>query len=877
LHSEKKLLAILKKSDLLTRDAQEVVKEALRLPYIRKRCAEIEMTNSSEGTSAISELAQLHENSRKALKTKKLSVKQKCDLKKELTHNLTPAAARSITGNSRYTIWRQNKQPPTCLQAHETYEMLECSVAETKEKETVVYVLENMYCGFFEGNTGVYSGSDNDIRNMEMAKSTMACLLYAQLPRMYRELAISQPEWVQNLKKSESRVYKGIQEAIKRQNDEGFNAVHEEEIRMRMAMARYKKKLLDKRLSNNRGIMPAKLPAEETEHIYSEQEYEMEDEIFPVADRTFFRLLKKKGVRWRTNAKPYVCPVCLDGPSDAVVLQNILNEMGAIKFEQKQLKSSDDETDGARKEVLRCKLAGLSSQQQRLFAKQEEYKAHLKQFAVCRPYVDEKIKKLSPGECLLFRDFVNQYASDGVKIGNLQLVVLYRLKEGGLVRTLKVSNFHRRPTTDWFFVRDVMDFHLKGKANGGSGLFDQFTQIYISGDHGSHFSAKQNIYFESTIFELYAKTVLLLFLCSYHCYNRCDAAGVYSKVLSTAAAREKKVLVESADYAMALMEDASCDTLGYDFKEINRNMLILEAELKDPPKHVILRKMCEFVFLGPGVFKCRRVPGEGKFIFLDIRPTTADNIEFFCYHCSELKQEQTYHGSSVCPDSAAERFKTEEDSVANNIDKKASPANDVKRKCMLKGKQMNKKMKERMSAEQRFREKPFPCRCCDLKRYAKSRGANKHMTDVHLVLEGDHRLYPSDPPRTAKVTKGKSGSKAGKSDRTVVEEFMDRVIDDQMAVQVPDEEEFEAAVKAGAVATEAKVVIQVEPIVETGTVAVGAQVAVKVPISRERFARSCNKGVVGIVEGSESESSSESEESSSTSESEEESDSESKN
>ena len=463
-----------------------------------------------------------------------------------------------------------------------------------------------------------------------------------------------------------------------------------------------------------------------------------------------------------------------------------------------------------------------------------------------------------------------------MKIGNLQLVLLYRLKEGGIIRTLKVSNFNRKPTTDWFFVRDVMDFHLKGRANGGSGLFDHFTQIYISGDHGSHFSAKQNIYFESTIFELYAKTVLLLFLCSYHCYNRCDAAGVYSKVLSIAHAREKTVLVESADYAMALMEDASCDTLGYDFKEINRSMLILETELKDPPKDVILRKMCEFVFLKPGVFKCRRVPGEGQFIFLDIRPTTADSIEFFCYYCSGVKQEHTYHESSVCPDSVAERFKTEEDVVANNIDKKASPANDVKRKCMLKGKQMNKKMKQRLSAEQRFREKPFPCRCCDLKRYATGKGANKHMISVHLVLEGDHRLHPTEPPKNAKVAKGKSGSKAGKSDRTVVEESMDRVGDDQSAVQVPDEKEFEPAVEAGAVAAEAEVVKQVEPIVETEPVAVGSQVAAKVPMGRERFARSCNKGIVGIVEGSESESSSESEESSSTSESEGESDSESK-
>jgi len=877
LKREKELFEELSKRNLLTKEQQVQMIQAMRLKYIRKKCTEIKLVNSQEGVLAIAALAQLHENTKRAVKSTELSVKQKKALKAALTQDVTPAAAQDITGNSRWTIWRLKRKPPRELRPDETYEMGECSVVETKTEETVVGAVERMYCAFFENNTGVYSGSANGIRKMEIPKSTMACRLYAQLPRMYRELSASNPELLQNQEKSKSRLWKGIMEAKHRESDIGFNVELEERIRMDMAVSRYNKKLLDKRLATNRSIMPANLvktPAEET-HIYTELHYEMEDAIFPVADRTFYRVLKKYDMKYSLNAKPYVCHVCLDGPSDAAMLQDVLHSMGAIKLEQKQPKSSDGEANVNYMEQLRRKIADLSSVQQKLVAKQAEYKAHLRQFEVCRPFVDDQIKNLKPGECVLFRDFVNQYASDGVKIGNLQLVLLYRLEIGGLIRQLKVSNFNRRPTTDWYFVRDVMDFHLKGKANGGSGLFDLFLKIYISGDHGSHFSAIQNIYFESTIFELYSKTVLLLFLCSYHCYNRCDAAGVYSKKLSIAYARKKKVLVESADYAMALMADASCDTLGYDFKVINRSMLIIEGELKDPPKDVILRKMCEFVFFGPGVFKCRRVPGEGNFVFLDLRPTTDDSITFFCYYCSGEKQETTYHESEVCPNSVAERFKTEEDSVANNIDMKASPANDANRQLMLKGEQMNKKKQQRVKAEQRVRENPFPCKCCDLKRYKKTSGANKHMLEKHFLSRDDHRLYKVEPPKKGQGKKAKRKQKAIDPKQALGPE-----IEAEVGDEVVDDEEPEAGGEAEAVDAEERVVdqvLQIEPRVEATAVD-----AVK-PGTRPRLARACNKGVIGIVEGSESEDTSESEESASAteqseveSESEAESESESK-
>jgi hypothetical protein len=837
LAKEKALYKTLGKRNLLTVEGMKTLQQSMRLPYIRKNCSKFEiLKNSIENVGAIKELAQLHERTKKAVKSPVLNIKQKKALKEALTEGSTTAQARIITGDSRWTVWRLRRMPPARLTESETYCLFNQSVTETTGEENISTAVDGLYCGFFEKYTGVHSGADNDVRKMEIPKSTMGFLLYAELPAMYRQMSISNPALVEKLTSgSSSRLSKGIREANRRATETSFNADLEKAIRMEMAQERYNGQLLVQRLSRNRQIMPGKLPAKVKKN-FTALDFEVEDTIFPVGDQTFYQILKRNNMKWRNNAKPTFCPVCTSGLSEAVLLETTIRDMATCKAEQKQLNASKDEAKDEAKEQLRCKLASLWAQQLQLTAKQKEYEAHVKQFAICRPYVNEVVTNLKPGECMMFRDFVNQYATDGTKIGNLQLVVLYRTKVDSLVRQLKVSNFNRKPTTDWFFVRDVMDFHLRGKDNGGSGLFDKFERIYISGDHGAHFSAKQNINFESTIFSLYMKVVILLFLCSYHCYNRCDAAGVYSKKLSIACAREKKVLVESKDYAMALMEDASCDTLGYDFKVINRSLLILDEELKDPPKDVILRKMCEFVFLGPGVFKCRRVPGEGKFIFLDLRPTAADSTAFFCIYCSGEKQEAIYHESNVCPKSVANRFIEEEDCVASNIDMNASPANDSSRKEMLKGKQLTKKMQKNAGAEQRVLAKPFGCKRCDVRRYKTPNGANKHMKSDHFMSSDDSLLYPVP-------------SKAVKRKRVVIakKQRLAKPDEPEQGVNNDTKAAMTADLDAGVEAQDST-----QPDVPEEEVVNNEVAEQQSPLEPTQFNGACNTGVHHIVENSES-------------------------
>ena len=149
-----------------------------------------------------------------------------------------------------------------------------------------------------------------------------------------------------------------------------------------MAAARYAAKLEASRLARVRDIMPGKLPVRATQ-VYPPEAYEMEDDIKPVADRTFYKILKRWGVCWSLNAKPYVCPICLHGPSDAALLKDVLHKIASIKVEQKQGKSSDnDEAAKLHTEQLRLNLANLSSTQQQVSAKQDENKAHLRQYTV---------------------------------------------------------------------------------------------------------------------------------------------------------------------------------------------------------------------------------------------------------------------------------------------------------------------------------------------------------------------------------------------------------------------------------------------------------------------------------------------------------------
>jgi hypothetical protein len=242
-----------------------------------------------------------------------------------------------------------------------------------------------------------------------------------------------------------------------------------------------------------------------------------------------------------------------------------------------------------------------------------KYHLHLRQFEVCRPYVKQVEENLKPGECLMYRDFVNQYTHDG-KCVNLVLVVMWREEEHHELNILKIHNIctdKDSNSSDPYFVAAVMKHQLKSE------LFDKFHTIYCSGDHGTHFSAVQTIYNEGTFFEKYGKKFVVLFLCSYHAYNRCDSAGVEAKRILAKMTRRNQETNYSGVIADLINASAYENAVCTPFEWITRTEMVFPEPVQASGEG--LRFYCEFQYEyvdadgrkchEPGVVLCRKVPG----------------------------------------------------------------------------------------------------------------------------------------------------------------------------------------------------------------------------------------------------------------------------
>ena len=161
---------------------------------------------------------------------------------------------------------------------------------------------------------------------------------------------------------------------------------------------------------------------------------------------------------------------------------------------------------------------------------------HLKQYECCRAVIKkieedlkegeccraEKIERnLKVGECVLYRDFVAAYNCEGSKIQNLVLVCLHRDVANGPLKVFKFNNLcddKDSRSADPAYVADVFEFYFgkNGDPEFKCSFFKQFHRVYISGDHGTHFSSIETMFNESRFKELYGVEFVMFFLCSYH-------------------------------------------------------------------------------------------------------------------------------------------------------------------------------------------------------------------------------------------------------------------------------------------------------------------------------------------------------------------------
>ena len=801
LEKEKELVEELSAARLNDNEAQSKLVAAANIKVVRKAFAGAPLLTKPTTTASVEEMAKLHENSRKIFRGLKQSAKK--EFAATLTSQLSTSTSASVLGVSERTILRYRAKQLTRedRKARFSMELSEDDedTAPGYDKETVADLEAKLYIKFFEDNTGVLSGSVRNTRVLTIAKFELVGRLFGEFPSLLRQLNKEHPGLLSSLPEK-SRLRVAMEAAVAAKGMPGFNEAVECARRTDMARQRYREKLKRKRRRSNKSILPARVNkmAPDLGKELSAEEQAREDLIQPIAYRKFFEVIKAAKIRWTKKNKPYNCPLHEKGPRWELKESALSTEQKEVEDQIAALKQARETSaqpwtneQKAENGKLGVRLIQLRGKLRDLKKKIALYRLHMRQFEKCRLQVEALERDLPVGEAVLYRDFVNQYTSSGKKMGNLQLVILFRKAEGMPLTQIKVYNYSGGDsgvTCDPYFVHDVMDFHMKPVEQGGSGILRNFTLIHVSGDHGSHFSATKTVYNESRMFERYGLKVHIISLCSYHCYNRCDAAGLVGKNLAASAAKEGKELRTSQDYAQGTMHSGSPETLAYDFESINRSEEVFAEAIVSGSKEIgeTLRKMCEIEYevlvedqvtklmrktYITGVGKCRAVPLEGAWSVFDLRESM-QNV--FCHTCSNRQAGPVYHaeGHQTC----TVIKDAQEPAFLSLINQAATPQDDPERMRMLQDRQVEKRTAIVAS------NKEFPCKfCLKTKRYAWGYSANAHMQKEHPELIREGSLYPDDHAAQKEAVRRRAAAKLPK----VVEE-----------PQEPSEARVEAATNA---------------------------------------------------------------------------------
>jgi hypothetical protein len=399
----------------------------------------------------IAEMAQVHANSARYHRQATGTEKKKYRL--SAMQGVQDSTAASVLGVTERTIRRYAVSQMTCKSWKELFKSETVMDEETDMDEgltdedygagDVKRLINDMYIEFFCDNTGVQSGSVRATRMLAIAKHALFVRLFAVFPKLLRQFYDTYPEVLDTMPKL-CRLRVMMEAALNNAQQPGFNEQEERRTRTKMVMARYKRKLAAKRNRSYRSIAPARLKKnEEDEEKVDPEVYAREIKIRPIGDKEFLQLVKDRGIRWTKKNKPYNCPIHLNGPllepkkTKCVAAIDVIDEALAALARIKGLNSQQ------RKERTRL-MTSRRAQKKKLRKLDQEidkYDEHLKQYEVCRKALDDLAVNLKPGQCIIYRDFVNQYTSDGKKMGNLQLVLLYRLIPGTNLLQLKVYNF----------------------------------------------------------------------------------------------------------------------------------------------------------------------------------------------------------------------------------------------------------------------------------------------------------------------------------------------------------------------------------------------------------------------------------------------------
>ena len=753
--------------DARDQDDQARALAALRLRYV-KNLRKGPIFDRLHTEQAILETAQLHSNTRKAVLSNNLSRSQKREVKITLIEGVSDLAAKDILGCKEQWVQKLRRLSKKDVEREWNVDGPEVTGEETpglSQDGQLSVLISEMYVSFMRRHTGVMSGSNSDTLTLPIAKHTLMSKLFGEFPGMLRELVKSNPG-VLSLMTDGTRLHMATTEAISTGAEIGFNATKEVECRNRMADSLYRQELNKKRSTTCR-IKPADVKPKTAQDTFTPEEISKQNQIKPVGDTAFWNILKCAMIKFTTNLKPTLCGLCDSGATYIKSLNesterqySMMEKQSSILNQVKIQRREPSIDENALIKDLENQIMENLKIHRRLEALVSKYRIHRDQFEKCRDTVLKIENELKVGECLLYRDFVSQYCANGSKMSNLQLVCVYRNVNGGALRQIQVSNFSLKESNDKFYVADVMDLHLRAD---GSNLFKNFHKITITGDHGTHFSDIGTIYNESCMHEKYGKEVHIVSLCSYHCYNRCDAAGVHSKKLALAAAKDSKPLTTSQHYTQAVIDDKRTDTVAYNFEGINRSKEVFGQNFLHSP--VILRELCEFSFKFddkdgkatriPGIIQCRSVPFVGKYLIVDLIRTRQGS---WCQRCTQWFQRPVEHKST-------EELCELEVSRGDNYADPVINLNATQDPGRINGLQLTQKIVAMLKAGTVFEKntKVVPCLFCK-NMYASGQNANTHMEKCHPTqyVESEHAVGLTDATKSESSASGMNVKKKRK-------------------------------------------------------------------------------------------------------------------
>jgi hypothetical protein len=195
---------------------------------------------------------------------------------------------------------------------------------------------------------------------------------------------------------------------------------------------------------------------------------------------------------------------------------------------------------------------------------------------------------------------------------------------------------------------------------------EKFHTIFISGDHGVHFSAIDTIINESKWSNTFRPDgqkirIHLLFLCSYHAYNRCDGAGALTVVEKKRLRKLGIAPINAKEFAIAMDRSHHQNVQSWPFPYIDRSHHVFPwTAQKKITAQEKLRDKCEirFDFLDEkgqissefGVALVRDVPGPfDKWDYLVVDLLEREKGDKMCKECSNRFQRPVRHHGAVCP------------------------------------------------------------------------------------------------------------------------------------------------------------------------------------------------------------------------------------